>query len=244
MQLIKALACQAIAIILVILLTKILPQYSSGLTIILLLQGIIAALCSWATRQPIWWVPIHLLFLPLAFVLLSANLPAWIYLSIWLLLLVVFWGTAKGDVPLYLSSDAVNEAIIKVLEREHARSFCELGAGLGTVVVPLAKRLPALKIEAVETAPLPWLIMKLRCRLLVNVNVEHKNLWDCELEDHDVVFAFLSPLFMVQLGDKVKREMRSGSLLVSSSFIVPNWQPESVIQLKDMRGTQLFCYRV
>ncbi|MEQ1622679.1 MAG: hypothetical protein ABL919_14830 [Methylococcales bacterium] len=244
MQLIKALACQALAIIITILLAKIVPQYMHGLVLVLSLQGIVAALFSSMTHQPVWWIPIHLLFLPLAFGLLNANLPAWIYLTIWLVLMLIFWGTVKGDVPLYLSSDAVTRAIIKLVEQENVGNFCELGAGIGTVVVPLAKNLSTLRIEAVERAPLPLIIMKLRCWLLHNVTVQNKNLWDCDLGDFDLVFTFLSPLFMEQIGEKVKKEMRSGSLFVSSSFIVPDWQPESVIELQDARGTLLFCYRV
>ncbi|MDD5578262.1 MAG: hypothetical protein PHY16_03150 [Methylobacter sp.] len=104
--------------------------------------------------------------------------------------------------------------------------------------------MPALKIQALERASPPWLIAYWRCRLLRNVAVQNKSLWDCDLAEHDLVFAFLSPLFMVRLGEKVRREMCPGSLFISSSFPVPDWQPESVVQLEDRRGTKLYCYRI
>jgi hypothetical protein len=156
----------------------------------------------------------------------------------------VFWGTFKGDVPLFLSSDAVASAVIELVNRENAHSVAELGAGIGSVVIPLAINAPVIKILALERAPLPWFILSWRCRLFPNLTVHNKNLWDCEIAQHDLVFAFLSPLFMVQLGGKVRREMRSGSLFVSSSFPVPDWQPESIVQLKDRRETKLYCYRI
>lgn len=244
MPLIKALACQIAGLLIAVMLAKALPQLAQGLWAVLLLQGIAAAALSRLFHQPIWWLPIHLLFLPTAFGLLNINLPAWLYLLILVVLGLVFWGTIKGDVPLFLSSSAVADAIITIVKRENARSFAELGAGIGSVVVPLAKTLPSLKIQALERAPLPWLIARRRCRLLRNVSVQNTSLWDFDLTNHDVVFTFLSPLFMVQLGEKVRREMPAGSLFISSSFPVPDWLPESVIQLQDRRGTKLYCYRL
>lgn len=244
MVLIKALVCQVMGLILAFLLARILPQLFQGLWIVVLLQGIAAAMLSWLLRQLIWWLPIHLFFLPAVLSLSAVSVPAWTYLLILLVLTLVFWGTIKGDVPLFLSSSAVADAIITLAKHEHTTRFAELGAGIGTVVLPLAKSLSALKIEALERAPLPWLIARWRCRLCPNVTLQNKSLWDCDLAKQDMVFAFLSPVFMAQLGEKVRREMRSGSLFVSSSFSVPDWQPESIVILKDKRGTRLYCYRV
>lgn len=244
MSLTKALVCQILGLLIAILLVKIWPQLFLGLWTFLLIQGIAAAALSRLFLQPIWWIPIHLSFLPAAFGLSVVNLPAWLYLLIFCFLALVFWGTFKGDVPLFLSSSAVANAIIELVKHEKARSFAELGAGVGSVVIPLAIKVPSLKIQALERAPLPWLILRWRCRLCPNLTVQNKSLWDYEIAQHDLVFAFLSPLFMRQLGEKVRREMRSGSLFISSSFPVPDWQPESIVQLKDRRETKLYCYRV
>ena len=208
-----------------------------------LAQGAAAALCGVVLRQPYWWAPIHLLFLPAAIALLTLQLPSWLYLLIVLLLALVFWGTVKGDVPLFLSSNAVADALAAIVDREDAGAFADLGAGVGSVAVPLAQ-LSAIKVDAWEYAPLPWLITAWRCRTLPNVDVKRESLWGCDLDRYDVVFAFLSPAVMAKLGDKVRREMRRGSLCGSSTFPVPDWQPESVIRIEDRRGTKLFCYRL
>ena len=208
-----------------------------------LAQGAAAALWCGVLRQPYWWAPIHLLFLPMAIAMLALHLPSWLYLLIVLLLALVFWGTVKGDVPLFLSSVAVADAIAAIVERENAGAFADLGAGVGSVAVPLAQRLP-IKIDAWEYAPLPWLVTAWRCRNLPHVSVKRQSLWGCDLARYDVVFAFLSPAVMAKLGEKIRREMRPGSLFISSSFPVPDWQPGSVLQIEDRRRTKLFCYRV
>lgn len=202
-----------------------------------------AALWSRVLRQPYWWAPIHLLFLPGAIALLTLQLPSWLYLLIVLLLALVFWGTVKGDVPLFLSSSAVADALTSIVDRENADTFADLGAGVGSVAVPLARRL-SIKVDAWERAPLPWLTTAWRCRKFQNADVKRESLWGCDLGRYDVVFAFLSPAVMTELGEKVRREMRPGSLFISSSFPIPDWQPESVVQVEDRRRSQLFCYRV
>jgi hypothetical protein len=219
------------------------PALFHGAWRLALAQGVAAALWSGVLRQPYWWAPIHLLFLPAAIAMLTLQLPSWLYLLIVLLLALVFWGTVKGDVPLFLSSTAVADALAVIVDRENAGMFADLGAGVGSVAVPLAQRL-SIKVNAWEHAPLPWLIILWRCRKLPNTTVIRASLWSCNLARYDVVFAFLSPAVMAKLGEKVRREMRPGSLFVSSSFPVQDWHPESVVQIEDRRRTKLFCYRV
>ena len=219
------------------------PASFHGVWRLALAQGAAAAFWCGVLRQPYWWVPIHLLFLPMAIAMLGLHLPSWLYLLIVLLLALMFWGTVKGDVPLFLSSVAVADAITAIVERENAGAFADLGAGVGSVAVSLAQRLP-IKIDAWEYAPLPWLITTWRCRNLPHVSVKRQSLWGCDLARYDVVFAFLSPAVMAELGEKIRREMRPGSLFISSSFPVPDRQRGSVLQIEDRRRTKLFCYRV
>jgi hypothetical protein len=157
---------------------------------------------------------------------------------------LVFWGTVKGDVPLFLSSSAVVNEILSIVRRENAGNFADIGAGIGTVIIPMAIHLPTLRIMAMERAPIPWLIAFFRCRQYMNVDVRLCSLWDANLTEYAVVFAFLSPLVMLKVGEKVAREMQEGSLFVSAEFPVPEWLPEVAIEIDDTRKTRLFCYRI
>jgi hypothetical protein len=219
------------------------PALFHGAWRLAIVQGALAALWSHVLRQPYWWIPIHLLFLPTAIAMLTLQLPSWLYLLIVLLLALVFWGTVKGDVPLFLSSTAVADALAVIVDMENAGTFADLGAGVGSVAVPLAEH-RSIMVDAWERAPLPWLISAWRCRKLPNATVKRKSLWRCNLARYDVVFAFLSPAVMGDIGEKVRQEMHPGSLFISSSFQIPDWQPESVIDVEDRRRTKLFCYRV
>lgn len=241
MQLVKALFCQLMALAVAVLLSlwaAITPWAAA------MLQALLAALFSRWTGQPVWWQPIHLLFMPAVLLSQTFHVPGWCYLLGLLGLTLVFWGTVKGDVPLFLSSTAVSEAMIAIVRSEQAQSFADIGAGLGTVVAPLADSCPDLHILALERAPLPWLLTAWRCRRRANVSVKLASFWKRDLGPFDVVFAFLSPLVMARVGEKIRREMRGGSLFVSSSFPIPQGKPEAVLELADSLGTKLYCYRV
>jgi hypothetical protein len=241
--LLKALAAQALGLIFTAALAWLFPALFHSVGLLALLQGSTAALWCQVLRQPYWWIPIHVAFLPTAIILLTLNLPSWLYLLTALLLTLVFWGTVKGDVPLFLSSTAVADAVAVIVDQENASTFADLGAGIGSVAAPLAHH-RQLKVDAWERAPLPWLIAAWRCRKLPNASVKRASLWGCNLACYEVVFAFLSPLVMDDLGKKIIDEMSSGSLFISSSFPIPDWEPESIVQINDRRRTKLFCYRV
>lgn len=241
---VRALFAQLFGVAATGLLAWIMPQLIRDVWLLAIAQGIAAALASRALRQPAWWWPMHLLFAPAVLAASTLQLPSELYLAVFILLALVFWGTVKGDVPLFLSSPAVVEVVAEIVDDERARRFADLGAGVGSVAVPLAKHFPLLAVEAWERAPLPWAVTALRGRRLPNLAVHRRSFWECDLAEYDVVFAFLSPAPMPELAEKVRREMRAGTLLVSSSFPVPGWVPETELEIEGRRKTVLFCYRI
>ena len=77
-----------------------------------------------------------------------------------------------------------------------------------------------------------------------NLSIRRADLWREPLGRQDVVYVFLSPQVMPRLWDKVRAEMRPGTLLVSNGFPVPDHPPQQVVEVDDRRGTRLFCYRI
>lgn len=243
-QPVRALLAQLIGLTVAAVLAWVMPQVFRDIWSIAVAQGFVALMASKWLEQPGWWQPIHLAFLPLVLAATTLHLPSEIYLIAFALLMLVFWGTAGGDVPLFLSSREVVMALAEIADEERARTFIDLGAGVGSVVVPLAKHFPLLQVEAWERAPIPWAMTALRARKLANLALRRESFWNANLANYDIVFAFLSPAVMAEVGDKVRREMRPGALFVSSSFPVPEWRPEIKVEIEDVRGTVLYGYRI
>lgn len=243
MPLVKALTCQFLALTITFLAANWLPIFHHPI-VFLLSQTMLAVGGSLLIRQPTWWIPIHLIFLPSVFIFFTLAIPAWLYLLIVTMMTLIFWGTIRGDVPLFLSSTEVAQAVSVFLEKEQASKFADLGAGVGSVAIPVAKKFPNLNVDAWERAPLPWLISLWKGRKLTNYRALRGNFFTADFGEYDVIFAFLSPAAMPEVSEKIKREMKSGTLFISSSFPAPNWQPERITRLNDFRKTVLYCYRI
>ncbi len=205
-------------------------------------QGMTAAAIGVLLRSERWWIAIHLAFSPALVLALRLDLPAGLYLAVLAGLTFVFWTTFRGEVPLFLSSRAAAEALLALLPSRPGLRVADLGAGTGGLLRRLALARPDARFIGIEHAPLPWLIARFNARGLANLAVRRADLWRQPLADQDVVFAFLSPLVMERLRDKARAEMRPGTLLVSSSFPLPDADPERVVEVADRRGTRLYLY--
>ena len=207
-----------------------------------LLQGLCAALSSYKLGAPKWWIAIHLCFLPGALWLTHSGInPLW-YLGGFALLLAVYWRTDRSQVPLYLSNATTAKAVANLLPPAPV-SFMDLGCGDGGLLRRLAAARPDCRFVGSEHAPLPWLWAKLSNLPHANVSIHYGDFWTRHLGDFDIVYAFLSPVPMSRLTEKAKKEMRSGTLLISNSFASPDIAPEMLLELDDRRQTKLFCYR-
>lgn len=243
---IRQLALQGAAVILVLSLAwpyygwqaSALPWQQTSLAI-----GCVALGFATISRQAWWWRLIHGAFMPLVWLTHSLAIdPGWFLLA-FILLLLVYRGALSGQVPLYLSNRETVAALDALIDQEEAERFLDLGAGLGSTLIPLADRWPERRFTGVENAPATWLLGRLLGLGRPNLDWRWGDLWTMPLADQDIVYAFLSPAPMVELWEKVQQEMRPGSLFVSNSFAVPDVEPTRVIDVPCTPARTLYCYR-
>lgn len=217
--------------------SELLPWPESAFAI-----GVTALLMAAVTRQPWWWQAIHAIFAPLAWAVAQTAVdPGWFLLAFGLLLLV-YRGALNGQVPLYLSNLETAAALAEqIAERRNVR-FLDLGAGVGSVLCPLAKARSDSHFTGVENAPATWLIGRWRAAGLANCAWRWGDIWQTDLSGYDVVYAFLSPVPMPELWQKAQAEMRPGSVFISNSFAVPDVVPSRIVEVGDLRQTLLYCY--
>jgi hypothetical protein len=100
--------------------------------------GGVAVLFATLSRQPWWWRLMHAFFAPLAWSVSRLAIdPGWFLLSFCLLLLV-YRGALTGQVPLYFSNRRTAAAIAELTADLREMRFLDLGAGIGSVLIPLA----------------------------------------------------------------------------------------------------------
>jgi hypothetical protein len=240
----KALAAQLLAWALTAAGCVVLGQPLAPSLTLAVFQGILAAGIGALFRSERWWIAIHLAFSPALVAALGLDLPPGVPLAVLAGLTFVFWTTFRGEVPLFLSSRTTADALLALLPQHAGLHVVDLGAGTGGLLRRLALARPDAHFTGIEHAPLPYLAARWNARRIDNLAIRRSDLWRQPLDGQDIVYVFLSPPVMKRLWGKVRAEMRPGTLLVSSSFPVPDVAPERVVEVADRRGTRLFCYRL
>lgn len=177
-------------------------------------------------------------------VVLTWALPSWLFPVLLILAAGVYWNAVAEGVPLYLSNSATQAAVSDLVGDTGARRVIDLGCGLGGLVSHVAKAHPEAVVAGVETAPLSYVMAKLRCRHQPNAQISATSLWQVDLKSCDLVYCFLSPVPMSRLFEKVQAEMRPGSVFVSNSFDVDGFPADEVRELSDARRTKLHIWRI
>lgn len=211
---------------------------------ILMVQSASAVLFSYVLRMQPWWLIMQALFVPAMILTLRLEFaPGW-YLGGFIALVMVYWSTFTTQVPLYVSRRQVWRAVLAQLPQRTGLRCMDLGSGLGGWVQYLARMRSDSYFDGIEAAPLPCWVGKLRTLLQTNATVTWGDFWKHNLSTYDVVFAYLSPVPMPDLWDKVRREMRPGTLFISYRFCVPGVVPSAVVELNDLGRTQLYLWRL
>lgn len=241
-----AMICQVIAGGLVLAATRALAQFGHDVPVaaIAAAQGLLAALIGRGFRLDWWWAPVHIA-LPFAFWgLMALELPAWLYLLLFVALVMVFNGAAGDRVPLYLTNRATEARLGQLLPEGRPFKFIDLGCGLGGPLKRLARGHASGEFEGVEAAPLTFAIAWLRCLGTANARVRLGDFRHADLSRFDVVYCFLSPQPMTGLYNKALREMKPGAVLISNSFAVPGHDADDVVAVADRRATRLYRWLI
>lgn len=249
MPLLKALGAQAIAGLLVFGGGFALSGgaiFSPPLIGLLALQGLLAAALGHFLGLAPWWVPIHLALPASLAWALAWRVPAWGFLAVFLVLVGVFWNSARSGVPLYLSNRKTKQVLAGLLPEKDGIRFADLGCGFGGPVLALSQARPESHFTGVETAPLLFAVAWLRRRLLgvANADIQFADYRKLDLGPFDCVYCFLSPVPMADLYEQARLEMRPGSLLISNSFIVPGKPADETVEVGDGRKTRLHLWRM
>lgn len=243
----RALMAQGLAVALVVVLAYLLTllHWRMSLFSVVLLQGVLAAAIGWRLGLSRWWLWINLAFLPALLLVQRADLPAWLFLLGFVLLLLINWNSLRERVPLYLSGHKAQQRLQQCLsELEPPLRFVDLGCGTAGTLLQLARQFPRGRFVGVETAPLLFVVAWLRCLFQENCSIRYRSLWRVDLSQFDVVYCFLSPVPMPRLWAKAQAEMRAGSRLVSNTFEIPGVPADRLLEVGQGRQTALLIWQI
>ena len=127
--------------------------------------------------------------------------------------------------PFVPSTNHTADAMIRLADIKKGQKIYDLGSGDGKLLLLAAAR----GATAVGFEINPFLVFLSAVRTLGSpyrgrIVTTWKNFWNADIHDADVLFVYLLPWRMERLANKLKKETKPGTIIVSNSFIFPKWK--------------------
>lgn len=132
--------------------------------------------------------------------------------------------------------------IFKLADLQPGQTFYDLGCGDGRTVVYANKNFQA-KAIGLEISIFYFLLSKFRQFFNKDKNliIKFKNLFKQDLSDADVIYFYGMPRNIKdKLKQKLEKELKPGTKIISYAFDVPGWQPVKVDDLKERVKVYLY----
>jgi cyclopropane fatty-acyl-phospholipid synthase-like methyltransferase len=159
--------------------------------------------------------------------LLQTFLSVLIGLVILTALLWVIIPAAYGLPPVSTKPARIRRAL-ELAQLKEGETLYDLGCGHGQVLVIATKEFGAQAV-GIEAGPVQcaaaW-VNALRSGTSSKVRVEAGNFFKADISRADVVFAYLTSGYARRLQEKLQKELRPGTRVVTVAFDLPDWKPD------------------
>ncbi len=126
---------------------------------------------------------------------------------------------------------------------EPGQRFVDLGCGDGRVL-RAAKSRYDVTAAGYEINPLAFVRARLSC-LGSGIRVYRKDFWQVPLDGADVIFCYLFPDVLGRLAEKLSKEAKPGTVVISCNFRIPELTPERVLRGAGRgSGDPVYIYRM
>lgn len=125
-------------------------------------------------------------------------------------------------------------------ELKPGMTIADLGAGDGRILIELVKKNPRVKAVGIELDPKYVKLARKNVKaasLEKQITIKQQSFWEIDLSKFDVITVYCVQRFMGKLGQKLKREIKEKTKVISVFFVFPNWKPKK--QLGDIRLYQV-----
>jgi hypothetical protein len=158
--------------------------------------------------------------------------------------LSIAWFTLHTGISPMPSSTKACRAILKASEQADQGTIIDLGSGWGTLLFALARKYPERPVIGYELSWLPWAYSQ-ACKTIFglhNLNVLRQNFLTADLSEASLLVCYLFPEGMIDLQQKLSHGQRPDTLLISSTFALPDREPTQTIRLDDLYNTPIYIY--
>ena len=135
-------------------------------------------------------------------------------------------------------------AFIDAVPMRASQLLVDLGCGDGRVLREARKHY-GVRAIGYELNLLAYLKSRSQCLGYQGIEIKRRNFWRADLSQADVVCCYLFPDVMKALAVKLRSELRSGTVVVSCNFPLPEFVPERILRPGHAsHNDPIFIYRM
>jgi 16S rRNA A1518/A1519 N6-dimethyltransferase RsmA/KsgA/DIM1 with predicted DNA glycosylase/AP lyase activity len=140
----------------------------------------------------------------------------------------------RGFAPFFKANQEVIDIIIDNIKPTKGQVVYELGAGTANFLQGVEARYPEAKLIGIENSFYPYLLAKMKLRKLQSkIDYRRGNLYQTDLHNASFIYCYLIPTMMTKLSDKIWKECKAGTVVISYIFSIPNLPIRKTIETKD-----------
>lgn len=120
----------------------------------------------------------------------------------------------------------------------------DLGAGDGKFLQELVKA-TGCRAEGFEISPFFWFFGEIRAAFSSRWKMRLQNFLNIDLSEPTIIFSFLAPAGLPTLSQKLKNEVKPGTLIISYGFELKDFALQQTIDPKpeNPKGSKLYIYK-
>lgn len=158
----------------------------------------------------------------------------------------------RSTVPTMATCYVARQKIAKILQHEVSLqkkltyTIVDLGSGRGELARCLGKKIPKAKIIGIEIARFPYIQSVLVQRLFgpQNVTFDRLDFWNFNCASIDAVVLYLGPMSAQKIGNKLRQELKPGSIVISHTYaLCGEWKPIETQEFHSPFKETFFVYK-
>jgi SAM-dependent methyltransferase len=158
----------------------------------------------------------------------------------------------RANVPTLATGFIGRRKITKILRDEAARhpgktyTIIDLGSGRGELTRRIAKGIPNATVIGLERTRFPCWQASLVQRWLGPKNLSYRccDFWPYDCASVDAVVFYLTPTMAQRVGEKLYRELKPGSVVISHTFpLLGAWMPVDIVRYRSPFKETLYIYK-
>ncbi len=159
---------------------------------------------------------------------------------------------AGSDAPYVPTKIEAIRKIIKLAGVKKGKKFYELGSGDGRVVMEAAKlgaNTVGIEQSWIRVLYSRWKAYGQNHAMVGNCQFYHGNIFKRSYADADIIYIYLLLKGVKRLENKLKKELKKGSIVITQTYHFSNWKPFKKIDLsreinfsKDIKGAGNFWF--